>query len=248
MASEDEDEDEDEDENKDEDEHEDEDEDEDDGEDESEDESYDEDESEDWNGDRYLAKLKNEMKEFEREKEIEVQKAYSALEAAYKLNEIIPIGLLTEGRWELYSSEYFSHYFDEAHSGKYLFSNKFHYDSEGNKQECGPGQISAELNIYPEGHLSIYPIHLPSQAAFEPVTIKSNEHQTLEIIFLGERYIKLKVELEVLMGKQRLQGTSYNPEMIEFSGIWISHEEQRKQRMQKPPPSPKESWASQFYL
>ena len=56
----------------------------------------DEDESEDQNWDRHVAKLRNEMKRLEKNKESEVQKAYSALEAASKLDETIPIGLLTE--------------------------------------------------------------------------------------------------------------------------------------------------------
>lgn len=219
---------------------------EDDDEDESEDESDDQDESEDQNGDRYLAKLRNEMEVFERGRESQVQKAYLALEAACKLDETIPIVQLKEGRWELHSSEYLAYYFEEVHR-HYLFTSKCHFDSEGNEQECGPGQISAELTIYPEGFLSLYPIILPSQATLEPVTVKSSESdQTFEIIFLGGKYIKLKVELKVLMGTRRSQGSSYNSKMIEFSGIWISNEERGRQQKQETPPSPKQSMASQL--
>jgi hypothetical protein len=223
---------------------------EDEGDRETEDEDEDEDEEDEQN--RYLAETRMKAEKFEREKEVEVQEAYSALEAALKTSRTVPIGPIDGGEWDLYSTEYLSHYFDEVHLGKRLRLGKL-YDNFGDiipGAICEPGQVSAELHIYPEGHLDIYPFDPPTQASLEPVIVKSWQNHEVELIFLGNAYLKLRVELDVLMKGKPAQRHNREPKMIEFSGTWISDEERRRQRQEfirsHRPPSPGDSIAFSF--
>ena len=68
--------------------------------------------------DRYLAKAKKDAENYEIQKEVEVQKAYSVLDTALKTGQSVPIGPMKGGWWDLYSTEYFAHYFVEVHLSK----------------------------------------------------------------------------------------------------------------------------------
>ena len=123
--------------------------------------------------DRYLIESKKKAEEFKREHEAVVQEAYSHFQGELKKGKSIPIGLIEGGWWNLYSAEYLTHYFVEKHLGKRLRFGKL-YDNIGDIPQlvCGPGQVSAELHIYPEGHLDICPFDLPLHATLEPVIVK----------------------------------------------------------------------------
>jgi hypothetical protein len=202
--------------------------------------------------DRYLAEAKMKEEEFERGKETDVQQAHQTLEAALVVGKSVPIGPIDGGRWELYSAEYFSHYFVLEQPTKVLsFQKNGNYDEDMPDFICGPGQASGELHIYPEGHLDIYPFTLPTQASLEPVVVRAaGLDQDLEIIFLGDGYLKLKVELDILIKGKSAPHAICEPKVIEFFGIWISDEEQRR-RLEESfrthrPSSPKNSMAAQM--
>jgi hypothetical protein len=172
------------------------------------------------------------------------------LEEELKKGKSIPIGPIEGGSWNLYSTEYFSHYFVEVHSGKWLSFGELRNDlKDALKWACEPGQIYAQLHIYPDGHLDTYPFDPPLQAALEPIMVKSLLNCDIELIFLGNGYLKLRVGLEVLINEKASLHHIHEPKMIEFSGIWISDEERRRLRASfrapKPPP-PKDSMASRL--
>ncbi|KAL1968654.1 hypothetical protein VTN77DRAFT_1480 [Rasamsonia byssochlamydoides] len=183
--------------------------------------------------------------QFARQKEAEVQKAYTALEAATKAGKRIPIGpVADEGEWDLYSSEYHSHHFDPRHLTKCIsFGNN--YKAEYGfppEMTCKPGQISAGLNIYPEGHFDILPFDKPAYASLEPVTIKSMGDVEVEVIFLGNGFLKLRVELDFLLKEHRIlratrASNSYTnnsqSKIIEFAGVWKSNAERRRERAKR---------------
>jgi hypothetical protein len=202
--------------------------------------------------DRYLAEAKMKAKEFERGMETNVQQAYRVLEAALRAGKSVPIGPIDGGRWDLYSAEYFSHYFIEVQVTKVLsFHKNDCYDEAIPEFICGPDQVSGELHIYPEGHLDIYPFVPPTHASLELVVVKAARlDQDLEIIFLSDGYLKLKVKLDVLIKGESAPHDICDTKVIEFFGIWISDEEWRRQRQESfrshHPPSPKDSMAAQL--
>jgi hypothetical protein len=89
--------------------------------------------------------------EFERGKEIDVQKADQVLEAALGAGKSVLIGPIDGGRWDLYSAEYFSHYFMEEQETKKLSFHKDVCDDGAIPYICGPDQVSGELHIYLNG-------------------------------------------------------------------------------------------------
>jgi len=192
-----------------------------------------------------VAEAKMKSDEFETRKEMEVQEAYSVLEAALKTGKTVPIGPIDGGRWDLYSTQFLSDPFD-AHSGKSLSFGCFYDDLEDIPgAACEPGQLSAELHIYPEGHLDFFPFDPPAHATLEPVILKSWQNHDVELIFLGDGYLKLRIDLDVIMGKSTPHHIGEQPKMIEFSGIWTSDEEWRRRRLESiRPPSPKDSIAA----
>lgn len=96
--------------------------------------------------------------------------------------------------------------------------------------EAQYGLVSAELHIYPEGHLDIYPFDPPAHATLEPVIVKTWQNHNVELVFLGDGFLKLRVELDVSLKGWSTLHHICKPEMIEFSGIWISDKEWRRQR------------------
>lgn len=64
------------------------------------------------------------------------------------------------------------HYSDPVHLSKRISFGKL-YEGEPGFAPCGPGQISAEIHIDPEGHLDFYPFDKPTYASLEPVTMKA---------------------------------------------------------------------------
>jgi hypothetical protein len=207
--------------------------------------------------DRYLAKEIEKQEESDRQKEAEVQKAYTALDEATRTGERIPIGpLRDEGFWDLYSSEYHSHYFEEVNLWKRISFGNIYDDIPG-FTACGPGEIAAELHIYPEAHLDFEPFTKPAYASLEPVTIQAVQGAEVDVTFLGNGYLKLRVDLDVLLGKgkpmgARAESSDYrkNSGTVEFVGIWKSIEQWKRERdeWRRPtePPSPKDSMAARM--
>ncbi|RFU27985.1 hypothetical protein B7463_g8352, partial [Scytalidium lignicola] len=154
--------------------------------------------------DQYMDKAYKKAEEYEKKKEMVLEKAHSALEAERKAGKSIPIGPTDGGRWDLYSTEYLTHYFIEQHLGKKL-------------------------------HLYYNAVDLP--------------RMDIELVFLGNGYLKLRVELNVLIREESSPKHARKPEIIEFSGIWISNEELKREReayCASRMPSPEDSIASRL--
>ena len=126
-----------------------------------------------------------EAEEFERGKETDVEQAYQDLETGLKAGKSFPIGPIDGGRWDLYSAEYFSHYFVQDNPSKVLsFHKTDYYDEAIPEYICGPDQVCGELPIYPKGHLDIYPFIPPTHVSLESVVVKAaGLDQDLEICF-----------------------------------------------------------------
>jgi hypothetical protein len=183
---------------------------------------------------RYMAEEKKKTEEYEREKETEFWKAALQLEAKLKAGKPVPLGPLSGGIFDLYCSEYFAHYYREVHAGKRMYFEKPHYPEDYPEELiCGPDQVSGELHIYPEGHLDIFAFTPPSHASLEPITLKSYNNVCVDVIFLGNGYLKLMVELSVVMKGKPAMPTGQreeSPPVLEFWGIWISDEERIRER------------------
>jgi hypothetical protein len=169
------------------------------------------------------------------------------LEAELRNGNSVPIGPLEGGSFELYSTEYMSHYFVEVHLGKRIHFGHRQYD-EIPEMTCRPGPVHAEIHIYPEGHLDIYPFDPPLHASLTPIIVESMQDCDVELVFLGHGYLKVRIELDALLKGPSATQRVYEPKMIEFSGIYISDEEWKRQRQEsyRPPPSPRDSFASRL--
>ena len=190
---------------------------------------------------------------YDREQELRVQDAYNDLVMATKAGESVPIGPVGGGRWDLYCAEYLSHYFYEVHLHRRFRAGNADDDIWCSATGHEPGQFRASLNIYPEGHFEFTPFDLPDHASLEPVMLTGafDDDHRAEVVFLGDRYIKLKVELNVLLEGKSTPRHLGPPKMVEFSGIWCSDKEFKRKRaedrLRHPrPPSPRETIASQL--
>lgn len=191
------------------------------------------------------------------ERHAEVREAYSALETAVKAGEQVPIGPVSDegGIWYLFCAEYHWHYFDQAHLTKRIhFGNMF--DGIPGYPRCGSGQIAAELHIDPAGHCDFLPFDKPAYASLEPITLKSMRGDEAQVIFLGNGFLKLKIDLDVLQTRKRRRGAATKlvldpnlllirggrrslikskklpfakrPNVIEFVGLWTSLEQVKR--------------------
>jgi hypothetical protein len=207
--------------------------------------------------DRQAAAQKAEAVAYDRKQEAEIAAAYCAREAALLAGESIPVGcsLYEGGRFELFCADYYSHYYADVHVGKYLFLSQCRAGDQHDYMpgvERAPGQICGQLSVYPEGHFSIDPFYGPVYASAKPVVGKEAQQPVVNLFFFGSGYLKLSVELALLLrGKSSDSGAagdeSGESEMIVFWGKWVSDEERRRRRLEaskrSPPPSPKWSVA-----
>lgn len=175
------------------------------------------------------------LMEHEKKMEANFDKAYPALEdALLKSDKGIPIGPLdcvAGGRIDLYSSEYLTFYASEFHSHQLHLSS---WRAPGSS-EPNTGQLGGHLNVYPQGYVNFDPFYPPTHASLEPVVIHSVLGQQIEVTFLGKGYLKVTVELDLLLhGKSAPPPATLSSvrqrKMIEFCGIFISHEEWKRGR------------------
>lgn len=202
---------------------------------------------------RAIAREKSNAKLIDQEKESKTQKALLRLEETVKAGKLVPLGALSGGTWGLYCSEFYSHYYVMEHLNKTMRFGKL-YNRFGSYPEmiCGTNEICGELHIYPYGHLQIYPFVPPSHASLEPVVLKAvgSVDVFLNVIFLGDSYLKLRVELAILIEEKTESYQTGESPVMEFSGIWVSDEERstlvEERLRQAQPPSPRNSFASQL--
>ena len=195
------------------------------------------------------AKDRAQAQAYDKDQEIKVQKAQSDLEAALKKDpkpKSIPIGPVIGGRWNLHSAVYINHFYVLEKSSSHIRFGEFDHDlledlCDEPSVVCKPDEISGELNVYPRGHFEVFPSKWPKHASLDPITIRTDEGHEMEVVFLGNGFLKLKVELDLL-----LKGESTGSQMIEFSGIFDSDKERKRRREEwyRAQVSPRESMAS----
>ncbi|KAJ9605492.1 hypothetical protein H2200_010149 [Cladophialophora chaetospira] len=192
---------------------------------------------------------KRKEQEYDNLRKAKVKAAMAILKKRLEAGEHIPAGPIEGDRFDLYSAEYFDHYYVEVHRGKNVVFGKIFQDLEGfGAAICDPDQLSAEVHIYPEGHLNVLTFEIPTSASLVPTVIKTFEGYELEATFLGNGFLVLSIDLNLVMkGKPTMHGKA---EKLNFYGIWQSKEE-RKHLMEEAwrrarRPSPRDSVGSQL--
>ena len=183
-------------------------------------------------GKKRLRQEKKEEQQYEHVHELKVQAALASLQENINTGVTVPIGPIDGGRFELYSAAYLDHYYVEVQVGKSMTIGKIFDDMEEYPETiCGPNQLSAEVHIYPKGHLSILPFDPPKNASLVPTIIKTFQGWPIEVTFLGGGVLKLSIDLDLVMGgKPSMASFTDAPEKLEFFGIWQSHEERKRLR------------------
>jgi hypothetical protein len=155
-------------------------------------------------------------------KEREVLNALFRLEAACKVGQVVPLGPIEDGIWDLYSTSYL----DECPTGSR--SNKSiafgHFWQSSPEFRCEDDQVVASIQIYPAARLNVYPLYIPRYAHPQPVILDSQEGHITSVIFLGNGYLKLGVESHIINGTEPIPRAVGEPpkEVLEFSGIFRS--------------------------
>jgi hypothetical protein len=70
------------------------------------------------------------------------------------------------------------------------------------------------------------PFDIPKRASREPVKVTMQDKSTAEIVFLGNGYLKLRVDVYLLTEEK----SGALPDIIEFSGIYRSREGLKRQK------------------
>ncbi|KAF2177602.1 hypothetical protein K469DRAFT_696525 [Zopfia rhizophila CBS 207.26] len=140
-----------------------------------------------------------------------VQQADDFLRMSIRARVPVPIGVV-DGRWKLYCVKYANQHFDRYSDGKRtLIINESHMDD---------GTYTAKLLLPPRGFVYyISSFSPPPHASFRTTIIKTAaEGYPLEVMFLGNGYLKLRVDINLML-KGKPAKKNGKPKYMEFVGV-----------------------------
>lgn len=154
----------------------------------------------------------------------------------------IRVGPVDDATFNLYSADYRQKYYcvhdriDRQSLVAYSQSKTWEADFPGITAP-GPGEVAMELLVYPDCLLIIKPFKVPKHAGWKWYTLDAigddAQPTTVEIMFLGDGYLKLKVRLSELLGREGM--VDGEPDRwIVFAGVWSgklndgNHEDERE--------------------
>ncbi|KAJ4380261.1 hypothetical protein N0V86_004571 [Didymella sp. IMI 355093] len=129
----------------------------------------------------------------------------------------VPIGRV-EGAWKLFCPGY-----SDTHVDRYGYGQRtLSIFSVAGSQETSSLSFTARLSIPPRSMLfSILPFEVPPHAGFRSTLLKTTEEgYKMEIVFLGNGYALLRVDLRLLLsGKEVKNSAGNNTGIMEFVGV-----------------------------
>jgi hypothetical protein len=148
---------------------------------------------------------------------LRAQAAESLLAMSVAARIPVPIGRL-EGAWKLFCPGY-----SDTHVDRYGYGQRtLSIFSVAGSQDASSSAFTARLSIPPRSMLfSMLPFEAPPHAGFRSTLLKTTEEgYTMEIVFLGNGYALLRVDLGLLLsGKEAKNSAGKKTGVMEFLGV-----------------------------
>ncbi|KAH7137595.1 hypothetical protein EDB81DRAFT_799641 [Dactylonectria macrodidyma] len=194
-------------------------------------------------------KAKEAQRDFEGQKENEVQEAYEHLQQAFRQGDVPPILDLHAGKlFHLYSVDHMDHcYNPDLYPSKYVEFYTLDDSGAPADDEHPPGDEATQIH----GHVyfnvdcgcDFAPFPPPKHACLEEHLLKSFHGEfELEFRFISNDYIIMTVPRELVFIDSSPIPSA--PEIFKFMGIRYDREKEKQRRdtKRKRSPSPRESW------